>query len=67
MKMKGNLIFLISVVFVILVFGSMTITGCAAPGGVAATVEKQHTTHEDGAQPPQPGQSDEPVKGLLRK
>lgn len=54
MKVKGNLFFLISVVFVILAFGSMTITGCGA--------KKRHTTHEDRPQPPQPGQPDQPYK-----
>lgn len=55
MKLKGNLTFLIGVVFVMLVFVSVTMTGCAV-------AKKQHTTHEDEAQPPQPGQPDQPTK-----
>ncbi|GEM_PF-6837646 len=47
MKMKGNLIFLIGVVFVMLVFVSMTMAGCAV---------QKRTTHEDEAQPGQPAQ-----------
>lgn len=42
MKMKGNLIFLIGVVFVMLVFVSMTMAGYAV---------QKRTTHEDEAQP----------------
>lgn len=52
MKMKGNLFFLIGAVFVMLVFVSMTMTGCAV---------QQRTTHEDKSQPPQPGQPPQPA------
>ncbi|HLG30021.1 MAG TPA: hypothetical protein VI387_07405 [Candidatus Brocadiales bacterium] len=45
--MKGKLIFLIGAVFVMFIFVSMTMTGCAA---------QKRTTHQDKSQPPQPGQ-----------
>lgn len=60
MKIKGNLIFLIGAVFVMFVFVSMTMTGCAV---------QKRTTHEDKSrptqpdQPPQPGQPPQPAKG----
>ena len=57
MKLKGNLIFLIGVVFVMLVFMSMTMTGCA----VHQPMTQQRTTHEDKSQPPQPGQPPQPA------
>lgn len=52
MKIKDSLIFLIGVAFVMLVFVSMTMTGCA--------VQQRHT-HEDKSQPPQPGQPPQPT------